>query len=64
MEEAHAVETGDFLADSGYLQMKHSTTIEQRLSNASVLKEHTKVPVYADTMEEMGENLYGAFPER
>ena len=64
MEEAHAIDTGDFLADSGYLQMKHSATIEERLSNATVLKEHSKIPVYVDTIDGQGETMYGAHPER
>jgi len=64
VEEAHAIGTGDFLADSGYLQMKQSTTIEERLCNATVLKEHTKIPVYVDTIDNQGENVYGAHPER
>ena len=64
VEEAHAIDTGDFLADSGYLQMKQPATIEDKLANAAVLKEHTKIPVYADTIEGRGECLYGAHPER
>ena len=64
MEEAHAIETGDFLPDSGYLQMKLPTNIEDKLSNASVLGELTKIPIYVDTIDNLGESLYGAHPER
>ena len=64
MEEAHAIETGDFLPDSGYLQMKLPTNIEEKLSNASVLGDHTKIPIYVDTIDNLGESLYGAHPER
>ena len=55
MEEAHAIDTGDFLADSGYLQIRQPATIEDKLSNAALPKEHTRIPVYVDSIEG-GEN--------
>jgi len=64
VEEAHAVDTGDFALDSGYPQMKQPTSIEERLSNASALAEHTDIPIYVDTIYNWGQSLYGAFPER
>ena len=64
MEEAHPIETGDYAPDSGYPQMKQPTSIEERLSNASALAEHTKIPIYVDTIYNWGQSLYGAFPER
>ena len=44
--------------------MKQPTSIEERLANASVLAERTKIPIYVDTMDNWGESLYGAYPER
>ena len=64
VDEAHPIETGDFAADSGNLMMHKPTSIEQRLDNASVLAERTKAPIYVDTIDNWGESLYGAYPER
>ena len=64
MDEAHPEDTGDFTAESGALMMKQPTSIEERLDNASVLAERTKIPIYVDTMDNWGESLYGAYPER
>ena len=64
MDEAHPEETGDFLAETGNLMMKQPTSIEERLDNASVLAQRTKIPIYVDTIDNWGEGLYGAYPER
>ena len=64
VEEAHAIETEDWPDSKMKLQMKLPTNIEEKLSNASVLGEHTKVPIYVDTTDNLGESLYGAHPER
>ena len=64
VEEAHAVDTGDLTLDSGHPQMKQPTNIEERISNAAALAEHTDIPIYVDTIDNGGQSLYGAFPER
>ena len=64
VDEAHPVEQNDFPPETGSLQMHLPQTIEQRMENASVLATMTSVPVYVDTLENIGESLYGAHPER
>ena len=64
MDEAHPEETGDFPAETGNLMMKQPTSIEERLDNASVLAQRTNIPIYVDTIDNWGESLYGAYPER
>ena len=64
VDEAHPIEQNDFPPETGHLQMHLPQTIEQRMENASVLAEMTSVPVYVDTIENIGESLYGAHPER
>ena len=64
VDEAHPIEQNDFPPETGTLQMHLPQTIEQRMENASVLAEMTSIPVYVDTMENIGESLYGAHPER
>ena len=64
VDEAHPEDSGDFTAESGALMMKQPTSIEERLDNASVLAEWTKIPIYVDTVDNWGESLYGAYPER
>ena len=62
VDEAHPIEQNDF--PNFKFQMHLPQTIEQRMENASVLAEMTSVPVYVDTMENIGESSYGAHPER
>ena len=57
MDEAHPEETGDFPAETGNLMMKQPTSIEERLDNASVLAQRTKIPIYVDTIDNWGESL-------
>ena len=64
VDEAHPIEQNDFPPETGNLQMHLPQTIEQRMENASVLATMTSVPVYVDTLENIGESLYGAHPER
>ena len=64
VEEAHSTDTGDFTLDSGHPLLKQPLNIEKRLSNASALAEHTNIPIYVDTIDNCGQSLYGAFPER
>ena len=61
VDEAHPIEQNNYLQK---MQMHLPKTIEQRMENASVLAEMTSVPVYVDTMENIGESSYGAHPER
>ena len=64
VDEAHPIEQNDFPPETGSLQMHLPQTIEQRMENASVLAEMTSVPVYVDTIDNIGESQYGAHPER
>jgi len=64
VDEAHPIEQNDFPPESGSLQMHLPQTIGQRMENAVVLAEMTSVPVYVDTIDNIGESQYGAHPER
>ena len=64
VDEAHPIEQNDFPPETGTLQMHLPQTIGQRMENASVLAEVISVPVYVDTIENIGESMYGAHPER
>ena len=64
VDEAHPVEQNDFPPETGLPQVHLPLTIEQRMENAAVLAGKTSVPVYVDTLDNVGESLYGAHPER
>ena len=64
VDEAHPVEQNDFPPETGLPQVHLPMTIEQRMENAAVLAGKTSVPVYVDTLDNVGESLYGAHPER
>ena len=64
VDEAHPVEQNDFPPETGLPQLHLPRTIEQRMENAAVLAGKTSVPVYVDTLDNVGESLYGAHPER
>jgi hypothetical protein len=64
IDEAHPIESGDFAADSGVLQMNEHKTMEDRMDCAKDLTEHVKLPIYVDHMENRGCLEYAALPER